>query len=682
MFILWLVFTAGVVLLLGAATPARLQMLRADAYGFGEGLQAWGISLPFFAAYFVFWELVVALGSLLVAAFIAWKRPNDWFAMLVAISLALFGLLPPLIDGLVYVSPGWQLPVAVLRLVEFGCLMAVLCLFPNGRFEPGWTRWLFLLWWLFFLVVFTINPKILSDTAVLPNTRSLEDATWVFTGSLWYLVAIFGQIVRYRRYATAVEKQQMKWVLFGFALTVIFSVTMSLLLISFPGLTASPRNEAGMIVIFGAIYLITALILPISIALSILRYRLWEVDILLNRTLVYGGLSLGIVVIYILIVGSLGTLFQSQGNFLFALLATGLIALLFQPLRDRLQKGVNRLMFGERDDPYKVLSELGQQLQTTDTPQATLQSLVETIAATLKLPYVAVELTGEAGRVSGAETGQAMAETAEVPLRYQNETIGYLVASPRAAGESFTERERRLLSGIAGQAGAVAYSMRLTTALQRQREKLVLAREEERRRIRRDLHDELGPTLASQTFALDAILDTLETDPQAATQLLKSLKSQNQETVADIRRLVHELRPPALDELGVIGALEAQGGRLNNRDSLQIRITAEPNPLPPLPAAVEVAAYRIALEAMTNVVKHAGAEKCAIRLRIADCGLRIADGDHLRIQIEDDGKGIAGDYTPGVGLGSMRERAEELGGVLEVRSGANEGTRVTAVLPL
>jgi signal transduction histidine kinase len=677
MFILWLAITAGVILLLGAATPARLQMLRADAYGFGEGLQAWGISLPFFAAYFVFWELVVALGSLLVSAFIAWKRPNEWFAMLVAISLALFGLLPPLIDGLVYVSPGWQLLVAVLRLVEFGCLMAVLCLFPNGRFEPGWTRWLFLLWCLFFVVIFTINPKLLSDTAVLPNTRSLKDAALVFTSSLWYLAAIAGQIVRYRRYATAVEKQQMKWVLFGFALTVIFSVTISLLLISFPGLTASPRNEAGMIVIFGAIYLITALILPISIALSILRYRLWEVDILLNRTLVYGGLSLGIVVIYILIVGSLGTLFQSQGNFFFALLATGLIALLFQPLRSRLQQGVNRLMFGERDDPYKVLSELGQQLQTTDTPQATLQSLVETIAVTLKLPYVAIELAGEEGRLSGAETGQAVVETAELPLRYQNETIGYLVTSPRAAGESFTERERHLLAGIAGQAGAVAYSMRLTAALQHSREKLVLTREEERRRIRRDLHDELGPTLASQTFAMDAAIDALATDPHETTRLLQALKLQNQETVAAIRRLVYELRPPALDELGLTSALATQARRLTGHDNVRIRITSQPDPLPPLSAAVEVAAYRIALEAMTNAARHAHARGCDVLLRVEENGRR-----RLRIEITDDGIGLPDDFTAGVGLHSMHERADELGGSFEVYTSPDGGTKVTAVMPL
>jgi signal transduction histidine kinase len=330
--------------------------------------------------------------------------------------------------------------------------------------------------------------------------------------------------------------------------------------------------------------------------------------------------------------------------------------------------------------------------------------LVETIASTLKLPYAAItlraiELAGEQGRLSGAATGTAVAEMVELPLRYQNETVGYLVVSPRSPGESFTDRERQLLADIAGQAGATAYSVRLTAALQRSREKMVLAREEERRRIRRDLHDELGPTLASQTFALDTALELLETDPRAATRLLQALKSQNQETVADIRRLVHELRPPALDELGLVGALQAQAGRLESRNALQIDIISEPGPPPPLPAAVEVAAYRIALEAMTNVVRHAEAEKCTVRLRIADFGFRNEGQirnlesktraepgrsipNQLIIAVTDDGIGLPTQFEAGVGLNSMRERAEELGGSFQTRPGEKGGTRVTAVLPL
>ncbi|MCA9998678.1 MAG: sensor histidine kinase, partial [Anaerolineales bacterium] len=280
------------------------------------------------------------------------------------------------------------------------------------------------------------------------------------------------------------------------------------------------------------------------------------------------------------------------------------------------------------------------------------------------------------GRLKGAMVGTAVAKTAEFPLRYQNEVVGYLVVSPRSPDETFTERERQLLADIAGQTGAMAYAVRLTAALQRSRGRLVLAREEERRRIRRDLHDELGPTLASQTFVLDAALDALEHDPQTAAKLLQSLKTQNQATVADIRRLVYELRPPTLDELGIMGALQAHVAKLDGRSLPHIQLTADPNPLPPLSAAVEVAAYRIALEAITNVVRHAQAQRCDVCLRVEQNG-RSA----IHIEVSDDGIGLPPDRHPGVGLNSMRERAEELGGSLELNN-AGEGVRVTAVLPL
>ncbi|MFN2136172.1 MAG: sensor histidine kinase, partial [Candidatus Promineifilaceae bacterium] len=499
---------------------------------------------------------------------------------------------------------------------------------------------------------------------------------WVIPTILAIFAAIGSLFLRWRR-SDGPTRQQVKWVVFFLCTFVALFMLMELILwLSDPVLPVTAVYPA-----FEAVYAALAVIawtgFPLVIGLAIFKYRLYDIDILINRTLVYGGLSLAVIAVYIIVVGALGALFQSQGSFLFALLATGLIALLFQPLRGRLQQGVNRLMFGERDNPYKVLSQLGQQLQTADTPQATLQSLVETIASTLKLPFVAIELAGEDGRLSGAATGKAAAETAELPLRYQNETIGFLVASPRAPGESFTERERQLLAGIAGQAGAVAYSMRLTAALQHSREKLVLTREEERRRIRRDLHDELGPTLASQTFALDTAIDVLETNPQETRRLLQALKSQNQETVAAIRRLVYELRPPALDELGLLGALEAQAGRLKGGGDLRIRITSRPEPLPILPAAVEVAAYRIALEAMTNVTRHSQARNCDVLLRIKENGRR-----RIRIEIIDDGTGLPEAFTAGVGLHSMRERVDELGGNFDARSLPDGGTRLMAVLPL
>jgi signal transduction histidine kinase len=361
-----------------------------------------------------------------------------------------------------------------------------------------------------------------------------------------------------------------------------------------------------------------------------------------------------------------------------SLIATGLIAVVFHPVRERLQRGINQLMFGQRDAPYAVLSYLSQQLQTTAVPTETLTSIVETIATTLKLPYVAIELIEQEAQIGRAAVGAPLGDTVELPLRYQNEAVGRLQVSPRAPGEKFTLNEQQLLSDIAAQTGPVASATRLTLALQRSREKLVLAREEERRRIRRDLHDGLGPTLASQTLKLDAVLDLLADDPAAAGQHIRQLKEQTRQMVADIRRLVYELRPPALDELGLLEALRAHVAQMSGANGrLRISIEAAPEPLPALPAAVEVAAYRISLEAVTNVIRHARARECRVRFVI----FTDEQPSGLRLTVADDGRGMPAKFQSGVGLISMRERAEELGGTCAVDVNQPEGTRITAVLP-
>jgi signal transduction histidine kinase len=418
---------------------------------------------------------------------------------------------------------------------------------------------------------------------------------------------------------------------------------------------------------------------PLIIGIAIFKYRLYAIDLIINRTLVYGGLTLAVVLIYILTVGGLGLLFQTSGNFIISLLATALIAIAFQPAREYLQRSVNRFMFGQRDDPYAVLSHLSQQLQTTAVPTETLASIVETIAATLKLPYAAIELIEQETQIGQAAVGEPLGDTVELPLRYQKEIVGRLIVSPRAPGEKFTAKEQQLLADIAAQTGPVASATRLTLALQRSRERLVLAREEERRRIRRDLHDGLGPTMASQTLKMDTVLDLLaEDDVQTAGQHVKQLKSQTQQMVADIRRLVYELRPSALDELGLLEALRAHVAQMSGTNGrLRISIEASPEPLPTLPAAIEVAAYRIALEGVTNVIRHAQARACRVRFVVSEDKLPFS----LVLTVTDDGLGLPAKFQSGVGLTSMRERAEELGGQCALVSNAQGGTQVTAVLP-
>jgi len=432
------------------------------------------------------------------------------------------------------------------------------------------------------------------------------------------------------------------------------------------------------------------LLFPISIAFAIRRHRLWNIDILINRALVYGALTTIIIAIYVIVVGVLGTVIQGRGNLLVSILATGLVAVLVQPLRDRLQRGVNRMMYGERDDPVTVLSRLGQRLEATLAPDAVLPSLVETVAQTLKLPYVAIETSDQrldSQPIVGSSStnlaapriahGNPPSEVIRFPLVYQSETIGQLLIAPRAHGEALSAMDRHLLENIAHQAGMAVHAANLTADLQRSRQHLVTAREEERRRLRRDLHDGLGPNLASQGLKLAAVKQLLEKDPKSAIPLLDQVMAQNQSTVEEIRRLVYGLRPPALDELGLVAAIRDHVAGMDGKSTLQIEITEPARGLPPLSAAVEVAAYRIVLEALTNVIRHAQAHHCNIRFSTGQNGSDAI----LQIEIIDDGIGLPHDLRAGVGLRSMRERAEEVGGRLTIESQPS-GTRVLTILPI
>jgi signal transduction histidine kinase len=494
--------------------------------------------------------------------------------------------------------------------------------------------------------------------------------------------AVYSQAYRYRHISNMVQQQQTKWVVFGIvtALTSFVCFNLVVSAIALP----SPDSAGKLIVLMaGAALMYGALLLvPLSIGVAILRYRLFDIDILINRTLVYSALTVSVVGIYVLVVGYLSVLFRAAGgqaNLAISVLATGLVALLFQPLRNRLQRGINRLMYGERDDPYAVLSRLGQRLEAALASEAVLPTIVETVKESLKLPYVAITLNQEDEFVVATASGTPVKEVLRLPLVYQGEVAGQLLLGARAPGESFSSADRRLLDDLAREAGVAVHAVRLTTNLQRltadlqrSRESLVTAREEERRRLRRDLHDGLGPTLASLVQLIDTARTLAIRDPDAAGILLSDIKGQLKTTITDIRRLVYALRPPALDELGLVMAISEHIARFNQPDGLQVSIDA-PGHLPSLPAAVEVAAYHISLEAVTNIARHAHAQTCRIRLSL----------DHgLIIEITDDGDGLPADLRAGVGLTSMRERAAELGGECRIEPGLARGTRVFVRLPL
>lgn len=464
---------------------------------------------------------------------------------------------------------------------------------------------------------------------------------------------------QYRR-SHGATRRQIRWLALA-GLTVGGSAV----LLYFVPLAAGARGlDSNLVGLIGVLF-------PLAVAISILRYNLFDIDALLNRALVYSALTAVIVGVYVLVVGVVGALLQAQGDLFVALLATGVAAVLFQPLRERLQRGVNRLMYGERDEPFDVLARLGQRLESTLSPEMVYPTIVETVAQALKLPYVALAVRREGMFETVESYGRPTADLQRYSLSHQGEVVGQLLVARRAPDEAFSAADERILRNIARQAGAAVQATQLTADLQRSRQRLVATREEERRRLRRDLHDGLGPSLAAQMFRLGSARALLARDPEAADRILEQLEGQTEQTLAEIRRLVYNLRPPALDQLGLAAAVREYAAQYNGAD-LAVTVAA-PDSLPSLPAAVEVAAYRIVQEAVTNVVHHAEASQCRVT---------VVCSDELRVSVCDDGRGLPDDYRSGVGLTSMRERAAELGGDFRVEKAPAGGTEVTASLPL
>jgi signal transduction histidine kinase len=318
---------------------------------------------------------------------------------------------------------------------------------------------------------------------------------------------------------------------------------------------------------------------------------------------------------------------------------------------------------------------LGRELSMAADPADVLPHAARTVCDALCVPYAAIALDddgGDGGWVL-AEFGRQGVDPEAFPVVHRGVVLGRLLVSPRSRAEAFTSRERALLADLAAQAGVAVHALRLTADLRRSREHLVRSREEERRRLRRELHDGLGPALAGMTLQIGAarvLLDGGEDD--RADEALGVLERQLQACVGEVRRVVDDLRPAALDQLGLVAALQRRLEAFAVPGGVAIHLHA-PEPVGELPAAVEVAAYRIVTEAVTNTVRHAGARRCDVTLAV--------DGAVV-VEVRDDGCGPPADGHLGVGLTSMRERAEELRGSLSVSRLPLGGTRVRAELPL
>ena len=649
-------------------------------------LDALGLSIGTYAALTVTLRLLGVLTYTAVAALLVWRRPDDPMAVLAAFMLLLDGSIVAQI--IVVLDAHGALFLALLH-INNTLVTCFFYLFPNRHFEPAWTRWLALFWVVSGIVLRSIPPSLWPRWLSTFTTLQLDG---------WLLSLVVVQIYRFRTAHTAVERQQSKWVTLGVTLGYGSFALLDLARFVTARLGVQPALLSPLVI--ATVLVLLSPLLPITFGLAILRARLYDIDVIISRTLVYGALTACVAGVYVLVVGVLGQIVQEQTHPYLGLLAVGLIAIAFQPLRAALQRGVNRLLYGHRDEPYVVLARLGQRLGIALSPGDLLPTVVETVRETLKIPYAAIVLREDDADVVAAASGAPATGTTTIPLMHQHVLIGQLVLGQPSPGERFTRAEQRLLNDLAHHISIAAQAVRLTHDLQRSRTHLVTAREEERRRLQRDLHDGLGPTLASLTMQLDAARALMADDPVTSGALLDEVQEELKATVGNVRQLVHSLRPPVLDQFGLLRAVREHALRAGQMAGLCVDVDA-PETLPVLPAAVEVAAYYIITEALTNAIRHARAHHCAVRLAMLDheAHASLSAGTSpdeqsgtaqqpppqsfdraLIVEVVDDGIGLPEQHPAGVGLHSMRERAAELGGTWTLTS-APGGTTVRAVLP-
>jgi signal transduction histidine kinase len=456
--------------------------------------------------------------------------------------------------------------------------------------------------------------------------------------------------------AGGAERTQLRWLLWAALVCLLAGLVMLL----------DPNGPLGLAALVVALAVTSA-----SIVIGIIRPQLVDIDALVGGTLVYGGIAAGVVALdFLLLAGVSRLLGDRLGERQVTILVLVLAVAAYGPLRAWLTALVRRRLLGRRGERYEVVSTLAAQLEETGRLEDQLPALATTIAEAFRIPFVRVDVIGPGGLGLSATHGEEPAATRAVPISYRGEQIGSVTLPDGGIRAMLSRRDQVLLVDVVRQAAIAVRSSLLTRELQESREQLVLAREEDRRRIRRDLHDGLGPVLGGVAMRLDAAGNAVGTDPQTARRLVAQSRADITEALADVRRLVHGLRPPALDDLGLLAAVQQQVERTQSED---LRVAVQADELAGLPAAVEVAAYRIVSEALANVSRHAAAGVCTVTLR--------KQGGELGIEVADDGCGIGPDVVAGVGLRSLRERVEELGGRYEVVCPSGGGTRVRAWLP-
>jgi signal transduction histidine kinase len=420
-----------------------------------------------------------------------------------------------------------------------------------------------------------------------------------------------------------------------------------------------------------------------AIAIAVLRYRLYDIDLIIGKTVVYGGLAAFISVVYVGLVVVIGAFVGATEGL--ALLATAIVAIAFQPARAKAQAIANRLVYGERATPYEVLSSFSERLGETEASEDLLPRMARILADGTGATDTVVWLRVDGGLRAAAswpesyqpraapmlfrgELGQMDAGTTAVPVRHQGELLGALTLT-KPPNESLTPTERKLVADLAAQAGLVLRNVRLIEDLRASRQRLVAAQDEERIRLERNLHDGAQQQLVALAVRQRLVESVLERDPARARELMAELQAQTTEALETLRDLARGIYPPILADRGLEAALEAQ----IRRAAVPIELEADVSYR--YPREIEAAVYFSCLEALQNVAKYANATRTIVRLDDAP--------GWLTFTVADNGVGFDPARTSfGTGIMGIQDRVEALGGTLEVRSRPGSGTNLTGRLPV
>ena len=636
--------------------------------------------------------LVAGIAMSSIGLLIVFRQPANrigWLLLTIALSAGFIDF-PRIYAGFaVYLHPG--LPGAlwlnwlgqIVWIVLFTQLLVLLPLwFPDGRFLSR--RWLIVIGLaaigVALVAVASLDPSVTTPLrnpmgvrAFAGVSNALSAAPFSVLVLATYALAFSSLVVRYRR-GSEQERQQLKWLLAGIVL-LLAALAVQIL---FPAFQNSPLIP------------LAAATLPIAIGIAVLRYRLYDIDLIINKALVYGGLAAVITAVYILVVVNIGALVGGSQRLWLSLVTTAVIALAFQPLRQRAQRLANRLVYGRRATPYEAMSQFSEHLSETYSHEDILDRMARVLGQGTGAERA--EVWVRAGqRLVLASSSPAAAEATMpltmrngtlppmprdtvVPVSHAGELLGALAVNKKR-GESLNSVEEKLITDLAGQAGLVLKNVGLNRELlarlddlRASRQRLVTAQDEERRRIERNLHDGAQQHLIALKMKV-GLAEGVTEPGSKARPILAQLKHDADEAIDNLRELARGIYPPLLASDGLGAALRAHAGRLT------VPVELELDGVPRQPREVESAIYFCCLEALQNVAKYAEASRVKLRVWTSEAT--------MAFRVEDDGKGFEpATVVRSSGLQNMRDRLEALGGSLDVRSTVGTGTTVQGRVPL